>query len=578
MPYRVKRSPSGFPVLFHGWLDNIGQLQKDLGTRSTDPGELFGYAVERWGRSADSHLIGTYAALVCLPDGTIRLSRSPWESFPLFVYRDDDVVIVSSLTRPIFATGAMKRLRMDAVDKMLCMELPADTDSMFEGIEEIPHGSIATISRGTMQIDRWYDPTDIKPVSFPTDKDYVEAANEILADAVSAALRNCDNPGVALSGGLDSPIVCDEILRQLPDGKTLPSFTFRPLPDWDGRVEPGGFGDDWPLVQEFARQHPMLDPIAIDNGGIAFDDRAEQFFLACEDGHPSRVLGSVYHGIFDAARENGCDWVLFSSFGNATYSSAAPWAATEFLRKGAFGQLWQLLNNGAGRPLRRFIGESVMPQLPRPIQSAYQGLRESFRPVQRITNPYLAADGRLGAFRNGRNIKNSITTGGLLKTREDAIRRSYFGAGLGAHFILGYEQVFGVRRRDVTAYRPLIEFCNAIPTEQYVRDGETRHLARRMAVGRMPEAQRTNTLYGHHNIDWHARLTPRREELRKQIEEVSRHPDIGPLIDTDLMLKSIDEWPEQTPLDPQLAAQYRFFLPAVLYVTKYVDAMTGRNR
>jgi asparagine synthase (glutamine-hydrolysing) len=85
-------------------------------------------------------------------------------------------------------------------------------------------------------------------------------------------------------------------------------------------------------------------------------------------------------------------------------------------------------------------------------------------------------------------------------------------------------------------------------------------------------------LYGDHNVDWHARMAPRLGELSGQIEALADHPELGPLIDMDAMRAELANWPDSTPTDPVAAARLRFFLPAMLYVAKYVDAMTGRNR
>ena len=38
----------------------------------------FAAAVARWGDDADRRLIGSYAAITALPDGSLRLARSPW--------------------------------------------------------------------------------------------------------------------------------------------------------------------------------------------------------------------------------------------------------------------------------------------------------------------------------------------------------------------------------------------------------------------------------------------------------------------------------------------------------------------
>ena len=99
-----------------------------------------------------------------------------------------------------------------------------------------------------------------------------------------------------------------------------------------------------------------------------------------------------------------------------------------------------------------------------------------------------------------------------------------------------------------------------------------------MAVGRMPEAQRTNTRYGMHNTDWHMRLTPRLRELRARVEAMIEHPLIGPMIDADKARALLDEWPTESPDDPGFGCAWRFDLPGALLVTDFVNAMTGRNQ
>lgn len=93
----------------------------------------------------------------------------------------------------------------------------------------------------------------------------------------------------------------------------------------------------------------------------------------------------------------------------------------------------------------------------------------------------------------------------------------------------------------------------------------------------MPEAQRTNRLYGQHNVDWRARLTPQREAMARDVERLAGHPDLGPMFDTDRMRAMVKDWPNQTPDNPAALALFRFYLPSALYMARYVDAMTGRN-
>jgi asparagine synthase (glutamine-hydrolysing) len=461
------------------------------------------------------------------------------------------------------------------------MELPDDAESGFEGVWTVPQGSIVTIKGRNRKTCRWYDPLDIPEIRFSRDEDYIAAANAMLAEAVSKVVGLDGTFGIALSGGLDSSIVSDEILRQLPAGRRLKSFTRHPMPEWDGTVAPHKFGDDKPWVEAFAAMHPGLDPSFDDNRGRDFDDRAEHMFMAGDAGYPARMVYARFHGVMDAARRDGCDWLLTADFGNMTFSSSAPWASAEFFRKGKIGQLWQLLANHIDdpRPMwRRMLALGLMPQLPQALQHRIRQWVHSDREVDRFANPFLNRHGRLGEFVREAKIRSNIMTVDRTESRESYIRSNYHSAGLGIESSHCYEQVFGVSLRDVTAYRPLIEFCFGLPTEMFARNGETRWLARQIGKGRMPEAQRTNRLYGEQNVDWHARLKPRLGELRKEVESIRRNAELASLIDTDRMLHPIDTFPDTPPSDPDYVNQLRFFLPAVLYISRYVNWETGNNQ
>jgi len=129
----------------------------------------------------------------------------------------------------------------------------------------------------------------------------------------------------------------------------------------------------------------------------------------------------------------------------------------------------------------------------------------------------------------------------------------------------------------VAAYRPLIEFCLGLPTDQFVRDGVDRWLARRLAEGRMPEEQRTNSLYGRTNADWHTRMTPRLGELRAEAERLRDDPVMSELVDVDRLVGLLDDWPECTPVAwaemlPREVAATRAILAG-----RFMRQITGRN-
>lgn len=577
--WRPYRSPSGVTCLVVGWIDNCAELAGQLGCPQSDAA-VYAAAVERWGDGADSRIIGEYAALCALPDGSVRLARSPWSSFPLFYYRLGPDLAVSSIPRPLFASGAPRKLHPGAIDLLLSFELPDPTTSQFEGIEVVPGGTIVHLKDVSERRFGWYDPVAISQVRFAHDDDYVEAAADKLAEATRHALARSTRPAISLSGGLDSATVCDEAWRQTGTAKPLFACTFVPVKGWHGKAIPPMFADDRDHVEAFLQMHPGLDHRFVDNCNSAYDTWLDQLLLAGDAAYPAAALGFVHFGVYAAARDRGCDWLLGAGMGNLAFSSEAPWAAAEFFRTGKWGRLIDLARGNLDdpRPLwRRFIAMGLMPNLPASIRTALRSIVHRGRDTTFVTNPYLSPYGRLAAQRSHANARRNISDLDFFGPRERMIRNAYDMSWQGGEAGHAVEQVFGIRHRDVMAYRPLLELVLGMPTEQFVQGSTRRHLARRVAKGRLPERQRLEPRHGDHLPDWQARMAPGLDRLREEGRLIAGHPELSGLLDSTAMLADLENWPSAPVTDLRTATRLRFALPAMAMIRRFVDFETGRN-
>src|SRR5205823_8190992 len=80
---------------------------------------------------------------------------------------------------------------------------------------------------------------------------------------------------------------------------------------------------------------------------------------------------------------------------------------------------------------------------------------------------------------------------------------------------------WGLDHRDPMADRRLIEFCLSIPTDQFLRDGIQRSLARRALADRVPQEVLEARSRGLQAIDWHENLTRSRTRLSYEIERLA---------------------------------------------------------
>lgn len=576
------RGADGSTVLFNGWLDDCEDIASILGVGPDNPALLYAAAVARWGSGADSRLNGSYCAIVERADGTLRLARSPWSAPPLHFANDAQRAIVASVPRVLIATGVSNELDPVKLADSLVGNFSDEERGWYLGTHRVPQGAIVHLERGSQRFERWYDPHAVAQVRLGCDQDYVDAARELLQRATRHALKGVTKPAIALSGGLDSALAADEILHQLPSGLRLNSFTFRPDSAWDGLLAPDQMGDEKSFVDAFAAMHPALETAFTRNEGGGFDHRQSELFAAMGIAPSYMPNYYVYHGVWLGARDAGCDWLFDATLGNQTLSNDGRWSYVEHLLHLRWRQLGLTLTSRRGdpRPLWRKVASlSLLPLLPQPWRN----------PIRRLRHPHLKATNAMATMIAPRHaaamsVEERARGQGAWhdtaypRSRREAVSLDYHGADYEAADVhQGFEQIYGLRRRDVMAYRPLIEFCLGLPTGQFVRDGEERWLAKRLAAGRIPENQRLNPRYGRHDVDWHARLGRRRGEMLAEIDRLSESEEVSHLLDYPKMREMLQDWPEETPLDPEDWIPREIAIPRALTTARFIHFVSGRN-
>jgi asparagine synthase (glutamine-hydrolysing) len=116
-----------------------------------------------------------------------------------------------------------------------------------------------------------------------------------------------------------------------------------------------------------------------------------------------------------------------------------------------------------------------------------------------------------------------------------------------------------------------------LPTDQFMRDGIDRWLARRMAAGRLPDEQRFNRYHGVHDADWHVRMGRAREELIEELDRMADDPDIAEMLDIPALQKRLREFPAESTLDADLWHAYIVTIPLAISAGRFVAYAKGRN-
>lgn len=580
--WRVTRVASGRNVLFAGFIDNADNLADALGVASDDCAALYGAAHDRWGDDADLHVVGDYCGLIDDPRSrTIRLSRSPWRAPPLHYFRNDREVCVASVPRVLLACGLPAQL-----DRQRLIEnhyLLHDSDrGWYRNSHHVDLGCSVHIDPVGRKLRRYYDMMAPRETRLGSRQEYVEATDALLREACSKTLGSARDPGLLLSGGLDSSNVATRVLDCLPPKSKLKTFTFRPRENYVEPDHPRYFGDDGPAVMQFAAMHPRIDPWFTRNEGNDFDTGLDKLFLAMGIANIHLPNAWHYHALVGEAARAGCDMLVDADYGNRTFSNDGSWAFSEYLLRGRFRQLRLALGTPSVRynsGLRNLLSRSIAPMLPDAMWAAWRKLRGGRE---------IPANDRVGALRpeviEAHGLRARARREGRLFDRPHLRdRRAFMADAIGrgemhmGDVTQGFEQVHGIVWRDVTAYRPFVEFCLGLPTELFMHDGQQRWLARELGKGLMPEEQRLNPAGGVHSCDWHERLTPRLPELRAELERASRDPELAEFIDFGRLLQTIDNWPAASSLDDEALQDCAMAIPRAIMTARFVRHVDGRN-
>jgi asparagine synthase (glutamine-hydrolysing) len=576
-------SPDGSVTLFNGDLDNADEISGALGLGGiSDPSQIYAAALLNWGNSADLRCVGAYCAItVDAAQTTLRLVRSPLIAPPLHYWHADEQCVAASVPRVLHAAGLESKIDPARLTANILFDHTDEERGWYIGARRVPVGCRVIANRDGVRTERYYDPLAI-PVHSLSEEDALEGVARLLDEAAAKGTRGAQRPGVLLSGGLDSPLMALSVLKALPVSQDLPSFTFVPSCEWDGMVTAGRYGDERPLVEAFARMHPRIQPHFFANEEIWFDHRLNDLFLAIGEAPASLTTYHMYHALWQAARAEGCDRLICADFGNFSYSQTGAWAAAEYLRRGQWRQMLYALDSDPADSrslLRRFAAKAVLPNLPPRLRTGLRHFVKGPRPSQRqmVSAATRALHARY-AERLGRSGTAYSMEGFVPRDRNEGHAQwATIGDGSSGDIRQGFEQIYGIRQRDMAAYRPLVEFCLSLPTERFNHGGVTRRVARRLGEGLVPEEIRKNTRTGLHGVDWHAKIGRRRPELIAQFERLRDDFELAELIDLDRLIGVLRDWPDQSSYDmevmgPRLVAVSQGVLHAAF--VRFVD---GRN-
>ena len=528
-------SPLGFPMMAsdHGWIlmlnttdpQSLRWPSADL-SKSLDPAKTILDSVLRKGIKTLDRLEGHYS-LVLYHEKTQRviLQSDPLASVCLYVAQKGKNLAFCTLMTPLLKTGVFpKDLDETYIADFLSIHSVAQqikaTHTIIDSISLLP------------PMNRWTYDQDNKhceQISRPHLERITDASLAIrlfrktLDQVLLDSTLNSSKPGLMISGGLDSTIVGGLLSKhhqEIFSYTQIPVFIPTPLPK-------SYIADEESLVKAFIPYHLNIHPAFESSKGSSAYTVLDRYLDMLES--PYKVFENSHwiSSISQRAIKEGCDQIIYASFGNATLSFGSfQSAAAELFWGFHWITLWKelklrtLKTKQSRLKIMLPILTSVLPdhlaQMITPIDKkqleALSAINPDFYKRMKMDHRFKHA-----CFDNDQRKILPLSKVQASMMRDETL--SLFGA-VNTKMSLAY----GVDCCDATFDSRLVDLVRSFPPSAFVHHGIERRMAREGFQDVIPSEISANEKFGFQGIDFIHRLLPHWSEVRFELNIALNHP------------------------------------------------------
>jgi asparagine synthase (glutamine-hydrolysing) len=329
-------------------------------------------------------------------------------------------------------------------------------------------------------------------------------------------------------------------------------------------------------VRAIARVHDNLDLNLIPSDGRTFLDNLEPLFFYL--GMPFRnTFNRVWiEAILEQAYQQGVRVLLTGDGGNLTFSWNGSGLLMECVRHGQWGRAWreagaQVRCGHARATWRTFLGQGILPLLPAPLWAAAQRWREG-----KLTSPgppWRAYSAIHPVFAAEHRIEERARMAGhdfYFQPVHDMPLMRWQGLVDGGTFAAAYRAMNGVDFRPPTMDQRLVEFCFALPEEQFLREGLPRRLARLVMADRLPSEVLENRKRGLQAADWFVQLGKIRGRILHELVRLERSALARRALDLARVRRLVENWPQGGWGETRMMNEYYSLLPRGLMAGRFI--------
>ncbi len=219
----------GAVLAYNGEIYNFAALRSELALAghsfaSTSDTEVLLAGWKAWGKALLPKLNGMFAFALWDPVAEqLWLARDRYGKKPLVYHRQGArVTFASELVALEAIRGTGGAIDMAALGLLFTLRYVPDPMTIIAGVEKLPPGHLACVTRSGIAVERWYDLARERLPRLGNEGAAMGLLRTTVDEAVGARLVADVPLGVFLSGGIDSALIAAAMVRR---SETVRSFT-----------------------------------------------------------------------------------------------------------------------------------------------------------------------------------------------------------------------------------------------------------------------------------------------------------------------------------------------------------------
>lgn len=446
--------------------------------------KLISLAYEKWGDSCTKKIFGDWAfAIWDKSEKQLFLARDHQGVTVLYYNISNNCIIfASNKTVLLSIPGISKEINKVQMAQLLVGWHGYPTETAFANILRLPPAHSANYKDGQILIKKYWDLKEVSDVRLKNDDEYLNAFNELFSNAVKSRIRSYRPVGSMLSSGLDSTSVTALAAIELAkENKKIKAYTSVPIFDTTGFLKSNKYGDESELARQFTAQYYNIEHTLVNSEnknplqGVIDSLKIQKV--------PLRNSSNFFWilSIQELAKQSGLGTLLSGQGGNYTISWPFGGYYNSFMKPG----------------IKPFLKKNLPDFVIKLIFEISKGKKPFFN--YSLLNPqYEKEIGLLQKMEKNGNDPHFIIKSSLRKTKIHVLNTNM---SQGAWIAQEGGDYFGLNTYDPTLDLKLLEYCYAIPDEQFVRPGHDRFMIRRAMKNKIPDEILFNKFKGLQSAD-----------------------------------------------------------------------------